>query len=308
MTQTRRTLLAALPLAVLALAGCGGGSGIALDNALFTDVTRSAAIGAFTAPQSSVPNATGTMVYFVATGAGGQRGVFQAPGDGSSAPTALFVGAPFVAPVDLVLSGDGATLYVADPQASGGGAVFALPVAGGTPVAVAGTVGTAPVALDLRVRSGVDTLYVVGGSTVYAIPAAGGTPTTIHAGSPLIGPTGIVAAADGALYVTDSGAVRKLAGGSVTTVASGVSLGAPAGIALTPDEAALAVSTFSDAGKSQVLTLHRTSGARSIFNRSIGINAHPGGLHGGRDAAGATGVYSWADATDGSGGVFRLRR
>ena len=163
MTKTLRSLpsLSLAALALLSLTGCGGTSSPTLDNTLFSSVTQSAVIGNFTDISSSVPDASGQFVYFIATGYGG-RGVFKAPADGSGAPTAVYFGLPFVQPTDLVLSTDNKTLYVADALASGGGAVFALPTGGGTPTKVPGTEGTAPVAVDLLAHAGSDLLSVVG--------------------------------------------------------------------------------------------------------------------------------------------------
>jgi DNA-binding beta-propeller fold protein YncE len=291
----------------LALAACNSdASGPDVNNDLFPSVTLAASTGTFTRPLSSVPDASGEAIYFVATGANGS-GVFNVPSSGG-AVTEVFAGDPFVDPTDLVLSTDNRMIFVAD---SASGSILSLGVDGGTPTVVPGTAGTMPVALDLVRRTDRDRIYYCGANAasgqkaVFEIPSEGaGEATLRYSGSPLVDPTGIVSGADGTLYIADNGTVYRLSGTTLSEIAHGILMGRPGGIALTPDGRSIVVSSRSAGnGTAQVQIIDLSTGSMSIFNREIGANSNPAGLHVARDSSGATGVYSWADVVR---GIYRM--
>jgi DNA-binding beta-propeller fold protein YncE len=122
-------------------------------------------------------------------------------------PAGVFTGAPFSKPIDLALSTDNQTVFVTD---FGADAILSLNISGSTPMAVPGTSGTKPVALDVIQKSGMDVIYFCGTNSsdgqpaVFEIPASGASSAIIrHKGAPLMKPTGIVSAKDGTLYISD---------------------------------------------------------------------------------------------------------
>lgn len=321
---TRRLMAIGSALsAAIVLIGCGTGtSESGVNENAFASVTRVSNPGAFFFPTSAVPDAAGQFIYFVASGPTG-RGIFRVPATGGNA-TEVFVGAPFVLPTDIALSTDNQTLFIADQEAGGSGRIYTLPVAGGNPTELPGTAGTMPRALDVIRQGGQDKVYFCGReagdgeSTVFEIAAAGGQAATLrHKGAPLSAAGGIIAAADGTLYIADRGSqpdqggVYRLSGTTMTRLGGNIFTGQPPGIALTPDNRTVVVSSLHPTnGTAQVVLIDVQTGSTSVFNRVIGSNINAGGLHPARNASGATGTYAWVDGGDGSGGgggIYRLR-
>lgn len=267
---------------------------------------------AFTYPLDATPDPTGAAVYFVARTASGEAGVFRVPTAGGPVQNVL-VGAPLVAPRGIVMSTDGQTLYVADPEAGGGGAVFALAATGGPANVVAGMGGTRPRALDLVREGQGDVLYVAGvdprnrRADVWRLtPIGAGSRTSILRGSPLAVIDGVAVASSGEVFVAGrsgnsdrTDVVLRLASGRHHRLVRTVNLGNPAGIALTPDESTLLVSSLAADGTSQVLIVDLASGGLSTFNDVIGANRGSGGLHRSHQAN----YYAWAGIGR-QGGVY----
>ena len=238
---------------------------LSLNNELFGTVALVTTSGSFSYPSSAVPDASNQAIYF--TGLDSTRaGVFIVSAGGGNA-TALFTGAPFSRPLDLALSTDNQTLFIAD---SGAGAIYSMSIGGGMPVIVPGTAGTAPVALEVIRRGGQDQIYFCGSNpgdgqaAVFEIASGGAaSPILRHKGVPLVAPAGIVSATDGTLFIADGGGkVHKLtSAGAITQLANGIIMGSPAGIALTPDDHVLAVSSKSSGnGTAQVQLIDLQSG------------------------------------------------
>ncbi|MCW5852385.1 MAG: hypothetical protein KIT87_20090 [Anaerolineae bacterium] len=246
----------------------------------------------FYEPLDATPDPTGATIYFVARAANGQPGVFRVAATGGPVQT-LLVGAPLVGPRGVVFSSDGQTLYVADPEAASGGAVFAVPSGGGSAMVVPGTQGTGARALDLVHTPQGDVLYIAGAeqrpprATVLRLPLIGGaTPTSILRGSPLAVADGVAVASNGKVYVAGrngngdgSQVVLEVDQRGHRPLVRSVRLGSPAGLALTADESALLVSSLAADGTSQVLIVDLTTGSTSVFNDVIGANRGSGGLH-----------------------------
>lgn len=251
-------------------------------------VVRIAAAGTvFSTPLDAVPASDGSATWFTATGPAG-AGVFVTRG-ADTAP--LVTGAPLRAPVGLALTTDEAALLVADPDAD---AVFAVPVAGGAPVELAGTRGLRPRGVEVEG----DQVYVTGrdpatgSGAVFVLPVAGGSPRTVAAG--LAAPDGVAVGPDGAVLVTDQpGSVLRLADGTVRHLADGVRLGSPAGITLNAEGSAVLVSSLNPTtGGAQVLVIDPVTGAPlGVFDDVIGANRAAGGLH----MAHRGDIAAWAD-------------
>ena len=139
-------------------------------------------------------SADGSTLYGMASfgGANGDGTVFSIPVSGGTPTTLLsFNGTNGENPFDtLTLSDTGSTLYgmTSNGGANGDGAVFSIPVSGGTPTTLLsfnGTNGENPSG-GLTLRANGSTLYGMtswGGAngigTVFSIPVSGGTPTTL---------------------------------------------------------------------------------------------------------------------------------
>jgi hypothetical protein len=282
-------------------------SGPVINNDLFSKVVLTTTGGSFSYPQSAVPDAADQFIYFVASDSTG-TGVFKVPCTGGAA-TRVFIGAPFKNPKDLTLSTDNQTIYVADSTSG----IFSLPIGGGVPSPVAGTSAVQPVAIDVIQRSGQDVIYCCGKSSgdaaILEIPTTGGSVASIrYKGSPLVSPMGITSAKDGTLFIADgNGSVYKLTTtNAISQLTGGIMMGYPPGIALTPDDGVVAVSSKSQSdGTAQVTIINLQTGGIGIFNKVIGVNSNPGGLHVARNTAGSTGKYAWCDVTR-PGRVYHL--
>lgn len=314
------------------------------DRLLLNDAVRTiepAAVGSATTfhnPLDATPDPDGNQFYFTALNSQG-AGVFRVPAAGGDVTT-LTVGAPLVAPVGLVVSTDGQTLYVADTSAvvsttqtiaamtalTNTGAIFSLPSNGGLPTLVPGTAHTAPRGLTLVKENNVDMIYFTGVApedgqpAVMKIPASGGTLTIFEKGGELVTPTGIAVSQNGSVYIADQAASGDGLGtlfrfkphthegrsSHREIIAEHVRMGSPAGITLTFDESLLLVSTLeTNARTSQVLVFNTTTHDQGIVNKIVGVNTASGGLH----RAHNNNVMVWCGVTAGTAGqgiIYRI--
>jgi hypothetical protein len=270
--------------------------------------------GEFFDPTDAALTPDGRDVYFMATNAQGP-GVFHVPAAGGRA-LPVTAGAPFQKPVGVAT--DGALVYVADPEVgtAGGrrGAIFSLPVSGGSPVLVPGTEGTAARGLEVVREGTAEMLYFTGHDPldgtagVFKIPATGAAgPTTVSKGAPLGSPEAVTVTKAGVVYATDRGTAGGGGGGVFRITPSGptkiADVRAPvlAGVTLTLDESLLLVSSLSPQGTDQVLIIELATERTGVFSRTIGANRAGAGLHRARDAN----VFVWADVQR-PGRVYRL--
>jgi sugar lactone lactonase YvrE len=281
----RFTTGAVVAAAFALVAACGGGT---TGDGAIRSVTVAATGDTFQTAIDATPSPDGAEVFF--TAANGQaHGVFRVPAAGGTVAT-VALGAPFEMPVGIAAGSDGGPIYVADTAAD---VVFAVPVAGGAPVAVPGTQGLAPRGLEVVSESGADVLYVAGRDGVFKIPATGAAaPTVVAKGAPLGAPEAVTVARDGTVYATDREGVFRITAAGIERVAA---IRAPvlAGVTLTLDDSTLLVSTLSGRGSDQVLLVDTASGKTSTFDKVIGENRAGAGLHRARNAN----VFAWADAT-----------
>jgi DNA-binding beta-propeller fold protein YncE len=219
--------------------------------------------GTFSAPRVGAPLADGSIVL-IATAEGasavdapefGERVAILKQTPGSAEPELLYSGDALVNPLDLAVSLDEKTLYIADPAGGldGNGAISTLAVAGGEPTPILG--GYAPRAVTV---AGDGRVYFSGVSGESGEPGvfelSDGVARSLFEGAPLVDPSGIAVDAHGVLFIADTrlfdrtesvgseaGIVRVQAG-QASIIASGFATGYPAGVALTRDEKTLVVS------------------------------------------------------------------
>lgn len=282
--------------------------GLPVANQLISAVTAVAEPGLYTQAIDATPDPAAEWIYFTAAmEAGG--GVFRTPAGGGEA-MAVMSGAAW-APMGIAMAMDGATLWVTDMttemEPGMTGALWQVPVSGAQPMAVDATVGWQPSGVEVGILDGEEMVVVSardpvsGEAAIVALPAAGGEPVVIAGGGPLVEPSGLAIAGDGAVYVVDkaagtggSGAVFRIQNGEISLMAEGFQTDVLiAGIALTEDGGALLISSLTgDRSRAQVLVIVLESGDKLIVNKVIGENQGAGGLH----KAHAANVFAWADS------------
>jgi hypothetical protein len=261
-------------------------------------------------PFDATPDPSGKNVYFTAIGAHG-AGVFKVAASGGPV-TEVYAGSPFVSPFTIAISTDGSRLFVADIGASSaktdGGAIFSLPVGGGTPDELGDTDGMLPHGLEV---SG-DTLYFTGVSKgvpgVFKMGLGGGAVSTIASGAPFKQPSGVAIASSGDVYVVDAVSTNALGGrifkvtpsGSSSVYLDNIAVGYPAGIVFNQAETELLVSARDTAkGTDAVLVVDVASRAVSEFTTGIDSFVDPAGLH----RAHSADIFAWADSTASKAGT-----
>ncbi len=280
-------------------------------------------------PFDAAPNADGSVVFFTADGANG-LGVYKVPADGSAPmpaavyPTAVDPANPFAAPFGVAVSTDGKTVFVADPAAgpSDRGAIYAVPVGGGTPKMLSGTDGFAPRSLDVVAVGGLDTLYFsgtdakVGGLPgIFSVPASGGMVTSVSVGGVLHDPSGLTVAKDGAIYLIDTVASANHtsqilvipSGGSPKVLMDDVRVGYPAGVAISVDDKTLYVSGFNPHELTDRLLVVDIAASKltETFMVELGAFTESGGLH----RAASSDIFALVDSSAGpkAGKVFVIK-
>lgn len=305
-----RFLALATPLT--ALVGCGSDE---LPTAPPTSITKVAS-GGFSAPTDAVASPDGKTFYFAAYDDLREPAIFKVASDGSSGPETLAVGEPLAHPTGLVLSCDGATLYIADlaaEQADGErGAVYALPTAGGALSDLRATGAARP--SGLAMASDCKTLGMTahtedGIPALFTMSIDGGSASAIHAGDPLVSPTGLHIDNDGVAWVMDHRAIGAsgegvlwaipIDGGPVSEVASGLDMGSPGGVSLTAGGGTAVMPTRDRDGKAQLLSVHIATGEAQVLAAPDMVD--PAGL---RTARGA-GVFAVVDSEGGA--IFRAQ-
>ena len=232
----------------------------------------------------------------------------------------------FVSPLNLVLSTNGQTVFVADrgqakpeeenQNTSKTGGIYSVPSTGGPATLVPNTQGYQPRGLDLIKEGNDDVLFFSGvdpadGSVgVFKMKTTGGAISPVLKGSPLRDPSGVAAAADGKVYVADartedgtSSVVYQIANGQASDFSGPIRVGYPAGIALNKNEDTLLVSGLQPQTNSSVVYLIKIADKTiSEFSQGISQNSESGGVH----RAHNTNSFAWADSStvdrDGNGG------
>jgi DNA-binding beta-propeller fold protein YncE len=310
-------LIGYIALAVL-LAACGSSTPATnsatptLSSHAISSVTMATLGGNYHNPLDSTPDLNGKMIYFTATGAHGQ-GVFEVPASGGTA-TEVFTGSPFVSPRSIEVSFDGQKLFVTDPSAGNGGAIFELAIHGDPPKMVPGSEGTDPQNLNLVKQNGQEMMYFTGKdptsgqAAVLSLPMHGGAQVSVlMKGGPLSSPDGLVVSSSGTIYVSDRsaagggmGQIFAIQGNQIKTIVDKIRTGKPAGISCSADGSTLLVSAYqTNSDADQVLIVDPNTLQTASYTNVVGANHSAGGLH---ESHNAKGVYSWADLTAGSSG------
>lgn len=281
---------------------------------------------AFSAPRAGVPLSDGS-VAFIATLEGppsdeisesGKRiGVLlQPPGKGEV--STLYSGDLLVSPLDIALSVDETTLYIADPAAGedGLGALLTLDVSGGEPSVV--LAGSRPRAVTI---SDAGDVYFTGSSDDRNEPGvfllSGSSARAVFTGAPLVDPSGIAVQKDGTLLVADTrlfdgessltseAGIVRISEGRASIWASGFATGYPAGIALTLDEKTLVVSGEGP-DRSDTVYLVDTNAPTSppgVVTASFSAFQDSSA---GLKRARSTNTFIWASLAEGGGTVYRI--
>src|SRR6185436_14744715 len=98
--------------------------------------------------------------YFAARDAQGDAAIYRTPSKPGSKAEKIAGGSPLDTPLGLVMSCDGATLFIAD---AGAGAIFTMPAAGGALTSVEASGIARPGGLAMGPKC--DTLYVTAYTT-----------------------------------------------------------------------------------------------------------------------------------------------
>ena len=290
----------------------GMGNDLPLANQAIAAVTAAAEPGLYEMAWDATPDPDGKTIYFVANSEQG-NGLFSVPAQGGD-EVAVAIGAPFVEPMGVAVSSDGATIYVADAMATvdgATGAIFAVPAAGGSATPLAGTIGSAVRGLEVKNVEGSDVVYFTGvdasdgQAAVMRVAAAGGEVSILAKGAPLVMPMGVAIADSGTVYVADRngsgegwGSVFRIADGKVEQIAEYFRTGPVVGAALTLDQSLLLVSALDASHDSaQVLVISLATGDKLIANKGISQNRGSGGVH----RAHNRNFFAWADSQNPGG-------
>lgn len=238
-----------------------------------TSVTR-VARGGFQSPTDAVASPDGQTFYFTARTDAGLPAVFRVAAQPGSQATAMVTGAPLTAPTGLVLSCDGATLYVAD----GGGAPILALATGGGPLLDIGVTGVGTVA-GLAMGPDCATLYATGRTTddrpaLFKVNRAGGAAQAVFAGAPLIAANGVFVDANVTAWVMDQSTAGAVSGGVLFSVAADGSApkvvvnnlnmkGMVGGVSLNSAGGTAVIGTRAPAGGGQLTTIELATGKRT---------------------------------------------
>ena len=262
--------------------------------------------GGFTSPGDAVASPDGREFFFTAYDATQTPTVFETSSAPGSTATALAAGEPLEAPIGLVMSCDGATVYVADMGADTG-AVLSVPTAGGPPSDLGATNIVRPGGLAM----GPDckTLYATGltedgAPALFSIPILGGAASIVWMGAPLVSPTGLHVDDEGVAWVMDHHAMGMTGegvlfaipsdGSAATEVVSGLRMGTPGGVSLTAGGGTAVMPTLDQNGIAQLTSVDIASGEMTQLPAPNLID--PTGLRTARSA----GVFAVVDSEGGA--------
>ena len=292
-----KRLLVALASTPAALIGCHSSDGEGPDGRPMdppVSVTEVSS-GGFQSPTDAVASPDGRTFYFAAWDLERQPALFQVSSAPGSAATVLATGAPLDAPLGLVLSCDGATLFIADMGGETGG-ILQAPASGGaaSALAVTGLVRPGSLAIGADCAS----LFATGKlddeartPAVFEVPLAGGAARVVHQGAPLVSPTGIHVDGDGVAWVMDhhaqgadgAGVLFAIGpDGEVREIASKLRMGTPGGVTLTAGGGFAVIPTRDDNDATQLTSVDVATGA--VTQLSTPSISAPAGLHSARSA------------------------
>lgn len=299
-----KRLLVALASTPAALIGCHSSSdGLPSDPP--TSVTKVSS-GGFESPTDAVASPDGRTFYFAAWDAQKQPTLFQVSSEPGSTATALAAGDPLEAPIGLVLSCDGKTLYVADMGGEDGG-ILQASTSGGAPswLAAAGIVRPGGIAMGPDCKSLFATGRLGDGTpALFQVPIAGGDARVVYQGAPLRSPTGLHVDSLGVAWVMDHHAQGPAGegvlfaipsdGSKADVVVSNLRMGTPGGVSLTAGGGTAVMPTRDAAGNAQLTSVDIATG--ELTQLPAPGMADPAGLRTARKAA----VFAVVDSEAGT--------
>jgi len=286
--------------------GVDGGGG--LPTAPPTTVSMVANMG-FESPSDAVVSNDGATIFFAAFNETGDAAIFSVASTGG-APVVVFEGLPLEYVSGLVLSLDGATLFIAEAAggAAGEGGIYSMPTAGGAmPAPVTATGITFPNGLAIDMEGAMLIVSARDASTglpgVFRVPLGGGVAAPVATGGELVSPTGLyVDPATNDIWALDHlaqgtrgrGVLFKLHGTDAPVeVTSGLLLGAPGGVSLTAGGGTAVIASRNAAGQGSLVTVDiSTMAVGTTADATAIMMVDPAGL---RVARGA-GVFAIADS------------
>jgi DNA-binding beta-propeller fold protein YncE len=327
-------------LGVALTTACSGGSSSPAVGATsnpssnpFQSVERAAnEPSAFTQPRAGVPLKDGSIAFLATVetlseaetrNAGERSAVFITP-PGGGAPRILYSGDALVNPLDIDVSFDSETLYIADPSAGaeGAGAILALSRAGGEPTELSNGLSPRSVAVAAEGKfyfSGIAPETGESGVFVWE----GGSASAVHVGAPLVDASGLAIMKDGGILVADTrlfdgrtlgstevlsneAGIVLLKDGTAQILATGFATGYPAGIALTRDEQSLIVSAQGPDRADVVHVFdmnHATALPLTVKDEFSQFQDSAGGLKRAHDSN----TFIWASLSANGGTVYRIQ-
>ncbi|MBK7539349.1 MAG: hypothetical protein IPI49_29110 [Myxococcales bacterium] len=274
------------------------------------EVTKVAS-GGFTSPTDAVASLDGSEFYFAAfTADEGQAAVFRTAAKPDSTAEVLAT-APLSLPIGLVLSCDGATLYVADAGADSGG-IYEVSPKGGDPADL-GVTGLSHIG-GLAMSPDCETLFVTartddGAPALFSVSRKGGAAALVYSGAPLASPTGLHVDSEGVAWVMDHQAVGERGvgvlfaiakdGSQAQEVASDLRMGTPGGVSLTAGGGTAVMPTRDRDGNAQLTSVVIATG--EVTQLAAPDLIDPAGLRTAREA----GVFAVVDSEGGA--IYRAQ-
>lgn len=268
-----RCTLAALTVP-MALIGCGS-SDSKLPDEPPTHVTP-IATGGFRSPTDAVASPDGKTFYFAAYDEVDVPTIYRVAAEPGATPEVLAASDPLEAPIGLVLSCDGKTLYIADIGGESG-AIFSLSTTAGGAVTDVGATGIVRPA-SLAMRADCKTLHAsgkteAGEAALFSLPAQGGATSVIYKGEPLVSPTGMYVDNAGVTWLLDHRAAGAEGegvlwaipadGSAANEVASDLRLGTTGGCSLTAGGGTAVIPTKNADGGSQLTSINIATGEKA---------------------------------------------
>jgi sugar lactone lactonase YvrE len=304
--MAKQTWVAALLSAPVALIGaCHSDTDLPSDPPKsLTKVTS----GGFVSPGDAVASPDGRDFFFTGYTDDVDRvpTIFKTSSQPGSTAGALASGDPLEAPIGLVMSCDGATLYVAD-MGEDAGAVMSIPTGGGALTDLGATSIVRPGGLAM----GPDCkhLYATGRTedgmpALFSIPIDGGGASVVWMGAPLMWPTGLHVDDQGVAWVMDHRAAGDTGegvlfaipsdGSAANVVIDDLRMGTPGGVSLTAGGGVAVMPTVDHDGNAQLTSVVIATGEMSQLPAPDMID--PSGLRTARRA----GVFAVVDSEGGA--------
>ena len=227
--------------------------------------------GGFTSPGDAVASPDGSEFYFTAYDTNLVPAVFETSSAPGSTATELAAGEPLEAPIGLVMSCDGSTMYVADMGADIG-AVLSVSTGGAL-----SSLGASSIVRPGGLAMGPDckTLYATGLTTdgvpaLFTLSVNGGDASIVWMGTPLVSPTGLHVDDMGVAWVMDHLAMGDNGqgvlfaipsdGSAANEVISDLRMGTPGGVSLTAGGGIAVMPTLDHDGNAQLTSVDIASG------------------------------------------------